>query len=161
VRLALGIVALLAWPAASSPVRESLSGAGHAVVQIGQPADSALDASVRAVASELRCPVCQGESIEDSPAGLAQEMRAIVREQLAAGKTPDEVKAYFAGKYGEWILLQPRASGWNLIVYVLPVAALLAGIAVVVRLTRRWALPGAVAPTLEAEGRAAGAQERD
>ena len=160
-RLAFGVVALLAWRAGSPLVRESPSGAANAAVQIGQPADSALDASVRAVASELRCPVCQGESIEDSPSGLAQEMRAVVREQLAAGKTPDEVKAYFAGKYGEWILLQPRASGWNLIVYVLPVAALLAGAAVVVRLTRRWTLPGTVEPTLAAVGRAAGGRERD
>lgn len=159
-RLALGLLALLAWPI-DAPVRESPSGAAVAAMQIRPPADSALDEAVRAVASELRCPVCQGESIEDSPAGLAQEMRAVVREQLAAGKTPDEVKAYFAEKYGEWILLRPRASGWNLIVYVLPVAALVAGTAVVVRLTRRWALPGAVEPALEAEGRAVGSEERD
>jgi cytochrome c-type biogenesis protein CcmH len=160
VTLAVGLLALLAW-SAGPPVRESLSGAAVPAMQIRQPVDSALDDAVRAVASELRCPVCQGESIEDSPAGLAQEMRAVVREQLAAGRTPDEVKAYFAAKYGEWILLRPRARGWNLIVYVLPVAALLAGTAVVVRLTRRWALPGAVEPTLEAEGRAAGSEEGD
>ena len=67
--------------------------------------------------------------------------RLLAKEEPFAG---DEVKAYFAAKYGEWILLRPRARGWNLIVYVLPVAALVAGTAVVVRLTRRWALPGAV-----------------
>jgi cytochrome c-type biogenesis protein CcmH len=93
---------------------------------------------VRAVASELRCPVCQGESIQDSPAALAQEMKAIVREQLAAGRTPEEVKAYFVEKYGEWILLRPRARGWNMIVYVLPLLALFVGALVIARATRRW-----------------------
>ncbi len=86
--------------------------------------------------------MCQGESIEDSPAALAQEMRAIVREQLAAGRTPDEVKAYFVDKYGEWILLRPRASGWNLLVYVLPLVVLLIGVAVIARATRRWTRTG-------------------
>ncbi len=62
--------------------------------------------------------MCQGESIQDSPAALAQEMKAIVREQLAAGRTPDEVKSYFVEKYGEWILLRPKARGWNVMVYV-------------------------------------------
>jgi cytochrome c-type biogenesis protein CcmH len=85
--------------------------------------------------------VCQGESIQDSPAALAQEMRAIVREQLAAGRTPDDVKAYFVDKYGEWILLRPKAQGWNMLVYVLPLVVLLIGAAVIVRATRRWTAP--------------------
>lgn len=93
---------------------------------------------MRELASELRCPVCQGESIQDSPAALAQEMKAIVREQLAAGRTPDEVKAYFVEKYGEWILLRPKAQGWNVMVYLLPLVALLGGAVVVARATRRW-----------------------
>ncbi len=103
-----------------------------------QPPDSALEARVRALSSELRCPVCQGESIQDSPAALAVEMKAVVREQLAAGRTPDDVKAYFVDKYGEWILLRPRASGWNILVYAMPMLALLIGVAVIVRATRRW-----------------------
>ena len=100
--------------------------------------DSVLDARTREVASQLRCPVCQGESIEASPSSLAQEMRALVRQQLAAGRTPDEVKAYFVSRYGEWVLLRPRAAGVTLAVYVLPVAMLLAGAAVVVLSVRRW-----------------------
>ncbi len=105
-----------------------------------QRSDSDLETRVRAVAAELRCPVCQGESIQDSPAALAVEMKAVVREQLAAGRTPDEVKSYFVEKYGEWILLRPRASGWNALVYVLPLLALLIGLAVIVRATRRWSV---------------------
>ncbi len=73
-----------------------------------------------AVASQLRCPVCQGESIQESPAELAKEMRQVVREQLAAGRSSEEVKAYFVSKYGEWILLEPKAHGANLTVYLLP-----------------------------------------
>jgi cytochrome c-type biogenesis protein CcmH len=113
-----------------------------AAAQTTSTADPALEPRVRAVSSELRCPVCQGESIQDSPALLAQEMRAIVREQLAAGRSPDEVKAYFVEKYGEWILLRPKASGWNALVYVLPLAALLVGGLVVLRAVRRWSPRG-------------------
>jgi cytochrome c-type biogenesis protein CcmH len=105
-----------------------------------------LEARVRQVASELRCPVCQGESIQDSPAALAQEMKAIVREQLAAGRTPDEVKAYFVEKYGEWILLRPKARGWNVMVYLLPLLALLGGAVVIARATRRWSTTGTPTP---------------
>jgi cytochrome c-type biogenesis protein CcmH/NrfF len=137
----LGAVALFAWPAGHF-VRETPSGDASIVAQIVQRPDSVLEARVRAVASELRCPVCQGESIQDSPAALAQEMRSIVREQLAAGRTPDEIKAYFVDKYGEWILLRPKARGWNMLVYVLPLVVLLGGAVVIARATRRWTATG-------------------
>ena len=100
--------------------------------------DSALEALTTALASELRCPVCQGNSIQDSPSELAKQMRDLVRDQLRAGKTPDEVRAYFVDKYGEWILLSPKAEGLNLIVYLVPLIALLVGGLVVWRTVRRW-----------------------
>ncbi len=100
--------------------------------------DEAIDELAREVSSELRCPVCQGLSIQDSPTELAQGMRGVVRDKLAQGQTPEEVKAYFVGRYGEWILMRPRASGFNLLVYVLPVLGLAAGGALVFALTRRW-----------------------
>ena len=103
----------------------------------GAAADSALEAAVRAVASQIRCVVCQGLSIQDSPSDLAREMKQIVRDQLAAGRTPEEVKEYFVARYGEWILLDPPARGFNLAVHVLPILSLVAG-AVVGVLTRRW-----------------------
>ena len=99
--------------------------------------DSALEAQTTVLASELRCPVCQGNSIQDSPSELAQEMRSLIRDQLRAGKTPDEVRAYFVDKYGEWILLAPKAQGLNLIVYLVPFAAVLVGGLVVWRTVRR------------------------
>ena len=100
--------------------------------------DSALESRVRAVSSQLRCPVCQGLSLQDSPSELSAEMKDVVREQLAAGKSNDEVLQYFVGKYGEWILLQPKPAGFNLAVYALPVLMLAVGALVVTFAVRRW-----------------------
>ncbi len=103
--------------------------------------DSALEARTTAVASTLRCPVCQGESIQDSPSELAQQMRAVVRDKLRAGETPEQIKAYFAARYGEWILLEPRMTGLNVVLYVLPVVIILGGLVIVVYLVRKWTRP--------------------
>jgi cytochrome c-type biogenesis protein CcmH len=102
------------------------------------PSDSAVDAMTRVLAKELRCPVCQGLSIQDSPSELSQEMRDVIRDQLKAGRSPEEVKQYFLGKYGEWILLEPKPSGFNLVVYVVPVLVVLGGLAIVWRAVKRW-----------------------
>ncbi len=107
--------------------------------------DSALEARTTAVASTLRCPVCQGESIQDSPSELAQEMRSLVRDQLRAGKTPEEVKAYFVARYGEWILLEPTMKGLNVLLYVFPVLLVLVGLALVAVLVRKWSTPESTA----------------
>lgn len=102
------------------------------------PADSALDAQTRSLATQLRCPVCQGLSVQDSPSELAQQMRDVVRQQLQDGKSPDEVKQYFVARYGEWILMAPPASGFNWLVYSLPAIVLALGIVFLVVLIRRW-----------------------
>jgi len=112
--------------------------------------DSALEAATTMLASELRCPVCQGNSIQDSPSELAQQMRDLIRDQLRAGKTPDEVRAYFVDKYGEWILLSPKATGLNLIVYLVPLAAVLVGGLVVWRTVKRWTGPSSADPADQA-----------
>jgi cytochrome c-type biogenesis protein CcmH len=70
-------------------------------------------------------------------------MRAVVRDQLAQGKTPDEVKAYFVSKYGEWILLAPEPRGFNLVAYAVPFLVVLAGGALIVIAVRRWTSGGA------------------
>lgn len=122
--------------------------------------DSALEAKTRAVASQLRCPVCQGLSLQDSPSELSQEMRDLVREQLKAGKSPDEVKQYFVNRYGEWILLDPQAHGFNWVVYALPVLLVVGGGAVLFVAVRRWsARPASAAdsePVLEEDGEPSG-----
>jgi cytochrome c-type biogenesis protein CcmH len=101
-------------------------------------ADSALDAHTSAIAATLRCPVCQGESIQDSPSELAQQMRALVRDQLREGRTPDEIKAYFVGRYGEWILLEPAVTGLNVVLYALPILLVIGGLLFVTMLVKRW-----------------------
>jgi cytochrome c-type biogenesis protein CcmH len=101
-------------------------------------ADSLLEARTSEVASQLRCPVCQGLSIQESPSDLSQQMRAIVRDQLKAGRTPEEVKAYFVSKYGEWILLEPKPRGFNLLVYALPALLVLGGLGVIAVAVRKW-----------------------
>jgi cytochrome c-type biogenesis protein CcmH len=104
-------------------------------------ADSALDASTRELAAQLRCPVCQGLSIQDSPSELAQQMRDLVRQQLQDGRSPDQVKQYFVARYGQWILMAPPAAGFNWLVYVLPWLALAGGVVLIVVLVRRWTAP--------------------
>jgi len=103
-----------------------------------QKNDPKLEDKTKAVASELRCPVCQGLSIQDSPSELSQQMRTVVKEQLAAGKSEQDVKDYFISKYGEWILLEPAAHGFNLFIYALPAALILGGAGLIVLLVRRW-----------------------
>jgi cytochrome c-type biogenesis protein CcmH len=65
-------------------------------------------------------------------------MRSLVRDQLAEGKSPDQVKAYFVSKYGEWILLSPPPHGFNLLAYVVPVLIVLGGGALIALAVRRW-----------------------
>jgi cytochrome c-type biogenesis protein CcmH len=97
-----------------------------------------LEEQTRAIASELRCVVCQNLSVADSPSEMAKEMRAIVHEQLQAGKSPEEIKSYFVSKYGEWVLLSPEKKGFSLLVWVLPFAVLVAGLVLGVWVIRRW-----------------------
>lgn len=136
-RLSAIIVAAL-WLA--GPARAQGAGASGRPISSALE-DSALEARTSALASTLRCPVCQGESIQDSPSELAQNMRAVVRDQLRAGRTPDEVKQYFVSKYGEWILLEPEMKGLNVLLYVFPVLLVAGGLTLVVVLVKRWTTP--------------------
>jgi len=129
--LALGTAAICAAPPAAS--QQTPPDTSRAV-----SADSALDARTSAVAAQLRCPVCQGLSIQDSPSDLARSMRSIVHDQLAQGRTPEQVKAYFVSKYGEWILLAPKPRGFNLVAYAVPVLVVIGGGAVIALAVRRW-----------------------
>lgn len=141
-RVALLLVTLAAPAAAQAPAPPQ--GTVPRAEQEAAPAQGAvireteLDRQVKEVSSQLRCVVCQGLSIQDSPSTLAQEMRSLVREQLAAGQSPEQVKAYFVERYGEWVLLRPKASGVNLLVYLLPMAMLLGGAAFVFLKARSW-----------------------
>ena len=99
-----------------------------------------LDDQTRAIATELRCVVCQNLSVADSPSEMAQQMRAIVREQLQAGKSPDEIKAFFVSKYGEWVLLKPKTTGFSALLWILPYVVLVLGISIALWFVRVWVI---------------------
>ena len=151
--LATGVVAQA--PAQAQGRASSDSPGSRPGLASGSVQETQLDRDVRAVAAELRCPVCQGLSLADSPSELSQEMKDVIRAQLAEGKSPAEVKAYFVSKYGEWILMEPKAEGFNLAVYVLPVLALLGGGAFVFFTARRWVRVGEAAGPTESESETA------
>ncbi|MGZ8605193.1 MAG: cytochrome c-type biogenesis protein [Actinomycetota bacterium] len=97
----------------------------------GEPAT--VEDRAQAISAGLRCPVCQNLSVADSPSRLAGEMRAEVEGQLRAGRTDDEVRAFFVARYGEWVLLEPR----SLLPFVIPVAAVALGVGAWLLVVRR------------------------
>lgn len=126
-------------PVASIVLVALLSLLVGAVAGVAQPpATNVDDPRVYEVGSQLRCVVCQNLSVADSPSEMAHQMRVIVRERLAAGETPDQVVQYFVEKYGEWILLKPRRHGFNWLVWLAPVVAVVVGFGVFAFLVRRW-----------------------
>jgi cytochrome c-type biogenesis protein CcmH len=90
-------------------------------------ADPALEARARAISANLRCMVCQNQSIDDSDAELARDLRVLVRERLLAGDTDEEVYAFVVARYGEFVLLKPAFSARNAMLWAAPVVILLAG----------------------------------
>jgi cytochrome c-type biogenesis protein CcmH len=102
------------------------------------PNEDVLKERTHAIAAKLRCPVCQGQALADSQSELSQQMRGVITEQLREGKTDAQVIDYFVAKYGEWILLEPKARGFNLIAYFLPLIMLAAGIGVIYMSVRKW-----------------------
>ncbi|MCR5872951.1 cytochrome c-type biogenesis protein CcmH [Phenylobacterium sp. J426] len=91
--------------------------------------DPAQEARAREIFRDVRCLVCQNESIDDSEAELAKDLRALVREQVAAGKSEGEVKQFLTQRYGEFVLLTPSFNAWNLALWIGPFVVVLAGIA--------------------------------
>ena len=100
--------------------------------------ESRLDAETREIAKTLRCTVCQNESIWDSKAELAHQMRDVIRERLARGESPEAIRAYFLSRYGEYILLEPQKSGMNWLLWGGPFVLLIVGGGLLYRILRRW-----------------------
>ena len=82
------------------------------------------------ITSELRCVTCQGLSVKDSLAPSARQMRDIVAQRVAEGRTDDEIRAEFRASYGDWVFLSPSATSWAGLIWLVPLVALLAGLSV-------------------------------
>ena len=112
-------------------------------------AEAQLQERIKAVSKSLRCAVCQSESVWESNAELAIQMRQIIRERLIRGESPDAIRAYFQGRYGDFILLSPRPTGLNLLLWIGPFLFLLIGSLVLYFTLRRWtASPSPSAPNI-------------
>lgn len=125
-----------------------------AVLPEEQLADPALEARARQISQELRCVVCQNQSIDDSDAPLAADLRAIVRERLTAGDTDEEVMAYIVARYGNFVLLKPPLDMQTILLWSAPLLVLIPGGLGLVLYLRRRGRSGAATPApLSAEER--------
>lgn len=95
--------------------------------------DPAQEARAREIFRDVRCLVCQNESIDDSEAELARDLRRLVREQVAAGESEAEIKAFLTERYGEFVLMTPSFNAWNLALWIGPFVVLAAGVALLLR----------------------------
>jgi cytochrome c-type biogenesis protein CcmH len=123
----------------------ALSAPAHAVQPDEILKDPVAESRARKLSSELRCLVCQNESIDDSNAPLAKDLRLLVRERITAGDTDDQVKAFLVQRYGEFVLLRPPVSLRTLALYGAPFAALVLGGLLIWRRSREKVGPVAVA----------------
>ncbi len=141
-RCSLLVLLFVAWSAQKPPEAEQFVGAPQ-----GKPLVSPeLDAKAQELSSQLRCPVCQGLAIADSPSEMAISMRRQVRELLARGFTDQQILKYFEQSYGQFVLLKPKFAGVNALVWLLPVAVLAFGALIVVAKAKKLETTPAGAP---------------
>lgn len=105
--------------------------------------DPVLEARARAISAQLRCLVCQNESIDESNADLAREIRLIVRERLLAGDSDQEVIQYLVDRYGEYVLLRPVFAAHTILLWTAaPLVLIVGGFAIVLAARRKRVVPG-------------------
>lgn len=100
-------------------------------------ADPAKEAQAVALMDSIRCVVCQGQPVSGSNADLAGDMRRLIRERIAAGEKPEEVRAYLVSRYGDWVSFKPAVKGETLPLWLLPLIALTGGAALVARTIKK------------------------
>ena len=100
--------------------------------------NTTLDQRVQDVASQLKCPICQGESVADSPSQLAQQMRSVIRQQLQSGRSDQQVIQYFVERYGQQIVWSPPWQGFTLLAWLVPITLLLGGTVLLFMVLRDW-----------------------
>lgn len=129
------------------PLEEHLQLSADIMQTVGGPegapiAGAALKSKTEALSSRIRCPVCQGHAVADSPAEAARNMKQQVRAMVAAGYSEAQILRYFETRYGEFIRLMPRARGFNLLVWLIPLGSALIGFFLLIRTFRRRETPG-------------------
>jgi len=92
-----------------------------------------IDKQVSDISNELLCPVCRGQTVEESNSDLANDFRDIIKTKLKEGQTKEEILNYFTSRYGDSVLSSPPAKGFRLIIWILPVAVLLFGLISLIR----------------------------
>ena len=121
-----------------------------ALVFAARPHEATADERIDQITTELRCPVCQGLSVKDSTSETARQMRDLVAARVREGKTNAEIEAEFRAAYGDWIFLSPPVASWSGLVWLVPIAALAAGLVLVTgRLGSAEAPPPAEPSALE------------
>jgi cytochrome c-type biogenesis protein CcmH len=113
--------------------------------------DSGLEARARAISQNLRCPVCQGEDIDNSNAPISRDLRLAVRERLVAGDSDTQVIDYVVARYGEFVLFSPRAEGSSLMLWLAGPLMLLAGAGIALAMSRRRAVAAEAETLSEAD----------
>ncbi len=115
----------------------ALSGASLAFEPDEVLKDAALEARARALSAELRCPVCQNQSIDDSNAPLSKDLRILVRERLVAGDSDAQVKQFLVARYGDFVLLKPPLGPATVVLWIAPLLLLAITVFAIVRRARR------------------------
>lgn len=116
----------------------TLVGAVWVYLLIAVPQQQTLEQRTYNVAAQLKCPVCQNESVASSSASIAEQMRQVIRQQLQAGKSEQQVLDYFTARYGNSILLAPPQQGFPLLAWLIPIAILLPGLGLLCFVMVRW-----------------------
>lgn len=129
-KAALTAVALLMTAAGAEP----LLAQDYAEVSLADPAQ---ERQALELMDTLRCVVCQGQPISGSNASLAGDMRRLVREHIAAGESPEQVRAFLIGKYGDWVSFKPQVKSATLPLWIVPLLALAGGLWLVSRRLKR------------------------
>ena len=128
-----------------------LAAPAHAVKPDEMLADPGLEARARAISESLRCMVCQNQSIDESDADLARDLRILVRERLKAGDSDRQVVDYIVSRYGEFVLLKPRLEPRTQLLWAAPALLLLLGAAFMIRSAVSSRRPLEPAPLTDAE----------
>lgn len=144
IRHALLVALLLGWPLSAGAVSNPAD----------MLPDPALEQRARDLGREIRCMVCQNQSIEDSEVGLARDLRLIVRERIVAGDSDAQVKDFLHARYGDFVLLRPPFAWSTAVLWATPLIAVLAGLGLILGMRRRVAaLPASPTPLTEEERR--------